>query len=207
MSIDLKNDAANAQALDAGALAQLFTAARTHIRWQDRQVDDATLRQLYELMKWAPTSMNSSPARLLFVRSAAAKQRLRPALAAGNIDKTMSAPVTVIVAGDPRFYEHMPTLFPAYPDARESYAGNRPWADETVFRNSSLQGGYLILAARALGLDCGPMSGFDQAKVDAEFFADSGYRSNFLLNLGYGIAEQVYARGPRLSFEQAAQVL
>lgn len=205
----MSNDstATGTRALDAEALAQLFSAARTHIAWQDRAVDDATLQRLYELVKWAPTSMNSGPARLLFIKSFDAKQRLRPALAPGNVDKTLAAPVTVVVASDPQFYEHMPALFPANPNARETFAANRAWADETAFRNSSMQGGYLILAARALGLDCGPMSGFDNAKVDAEFFKASGYRSNFLLNLGYGMADRVYARGPRLTFQQVAAIL
>lgn len=197
----------NRQALDRAAQAQLFTAARTVNQWQDRAIDEKTLRELYELAKWAPTSMNSAPARLVFVVGAQAKERLRPALGGGNVERMMNAPATIIVASDPRFYEHLPELFPAYPNAREMYAGNQPWAAETAFRNSSMQGAYLILAARALGLDCGPMSGFDNEKVDAEFFAESGYRSNFLLNIGYGIDASVFPRGQRLSFEQAAVVV
>lgn len=205
MTIDSQHVAAHA--LDTPALAQLFSAAHTHTAWLDRPVDDATLQRLYDLAKWAPTSMNSNPLRLVFVKSVEAKERLRPALAGGNVDKTMSAPVTVIIASDPRFYERMPELFPANPNARDAFAANGGWADETAFRNSSLQGGYLILAARALGLDCGPMSGFDRAKVDAAFFEGSGYRSNFLLNLGYGMKERIYPRGPRLPFEQAAAIV
>jgi 3-hydroxypropanoate dehydrogenase len=195
------------QSLDATAIAQLFTEARTFTQWQDRAISAATLQQLYELTKWAPTSLNCSPARFVFVVSAAAKERLRPALSPTNVDKTMNAPATVVVATDPRFYEHLPELFPAYPNAREMFADNLPWATETAFRNSSLQGAYLIMAARTLGLDCGPMSGFDNAKVDAEFFSDNGYRSNFLINLGYGNRDSLYPRGPRLTFEQAAVVL
>lgn len=192
--------------IDLQARAQLFTEARTHTQWQPRPIEDAILRELYELAKWAPTSMNTNPLRLVFVKSAAAKARLRPALAAGNVEKTLSAPVTAIVAADPQFYERLPELFPAYPGAREGYAAKPEWARETAFRNSSLQGAYVILAARALGLDCGPMSGFDAAAVDAEFFAASGYRSNFLLNLGYA-QPAVHARGPRLPFEEAVQIL
>lgn len=195
------------QALDRGAMAQLFTAARTHTQWQDRAVSAATLRQLYDLAKWAPTSMNSNPARLVFVTSAAAKERLRPALAPTNVDKMLNAPATVIVASDPLFYEQMPELFPAYPHARTMFADNLPWAAETAFRNSSMQGAYLILTARALGLDCGPMSGFDNAKLDTEFFSDNGYRSNFLINIGYGDSEKLYARGPRLPFEKITAIL
>lgn len=202
----------NRQALDRAVQAQLFTAARTFSQWQDRAVDEKTLHALYELAKWAPTSMNSAPARLVFVVGTEAKNRLRPALAGGNVDKMMNAPATIIVASDPRFFDHLPALFPAYPTAREMYAENPPWAAETAFRNSSMQGAYLILAARALGLDCGPMSGFDNAKVDAEFFAEkntpwNGCQSNFLLNIGYGIDDSVFPRGNRLSFEQAAVIL
>lgn len=189
------------------ALAQLFTQAHTHTRWQPRTIDTAILQRLYEIVKWAPTSMNTSPARFAFVTSQAAKERLRPALAAGNVEKMMTAPLTVIVARDPKFYEQLPVLFPANPKALEMYRDKPEWAAETAFRNSSMQGAYLILAARALGLDCGPMSGFDNAKVDAEFFADSGYRSNFLINIGYAGENSTYPRGPRLSFEQAVQIL
>jgi nitroreductase len=200
-------EAAGQQVLSATAVAQLFTEARTFASWQQRAIEPALLQRLYDLAKWAPTSMNSSPARLVFVTSDAAKQRLRPALAAGNVDKTMNAAATIIVASDPRFYEQLPELFPAYPNARELFASDATWAAETAFRNSSMQGAYLIMAARTLGLDCGPMSGFDNAKVNAEFFADSGYRSNFLINIGYGVEASLPARGVRLSFEQAAEIL
>ncbi|MFT3929743.1 MAG: malonic semialdehyde reductase [Spongiibacteraceae bacterium] len=195
------------QSLDDSALAQLFTEARTHTKWQERTIDDALLHRLYEIVKWAPTSMNTNPARFVFVTSAEAKERLRPALSAGNVEKMMTAPLTVIVASDPKFYEHLPELYPANPKAAEMYRSKPEAAAETAFRNSSLQGAYLILAARALGLDCGPMSGFDNAKVDAEFFAQNGYRSNFLINIGYARENSTYPRGPRLSFEQAVQIL
>jgi len=194
-------------ALDDSALALLFTDAHTHTRWQQRAIDNATLQRLYAVAKWAPTSMNINPARFVFVVSAAAKERLRPALAAGNVEKMLGAPLTVIVATDPKFYEQLPVLFPAAPNAREMYRDKPEWAAETAFRNSSMQGAYLLLAARALGLDCGPMSGFDNAKVDAEFFAENGYRSNFLINIGYASADSMFPRGPRPSFEQAVQIL
>lgn len=193
--------------LTDSALAQLFTEAHTHTKWQDRAIDAETLHRLYEITKWAPTSMNTNPARFAFVISQAAKERLRPALAAGNVEKMMTAPLTVIVASDPKFYEQLPVLFPANPKASEMYRNKPEWAAETAFRNSSLQGAYMILAARALGLDCGPMSGFDNAKVDGEFFAQSGYQSNFLINIGYAGENSTYPRGPRLSFEQAVQIL
>lgn len=196
----------NAQ-ISTVAAAQLFTEARTHTHWQPRAISAAQMQALYDLAKWGPTSMNTSPARFVFVHSAEGKARLRPTLAPGNVDKTMSAPLTVIVAYDPAFYERLPELFPAAPTARDLFAGNAQLAADTAFRNGSLQGGYLILAARALGLDTGPMSGFDNAALDAEFFAESGYRSNFLLNIGYGNHEKLYPRGPRLSFEDAVQVV
>lgn len=190
---------------DAGA--QLFTEARTFSHWQPRPVAAELLQRLYELAKWGPTSMNTSPARFLFLTSDAARERLLPALAPGNVAKVKAAPVTAIVASDPAFYEQLPTLFPPNPGARDLFAGNAPLAEETAFRNSSLQGAYLILAARLLGLDCGPMSGFDAAAVDAEFFADSGYRTNLLVNIGYGDRQQLHPRGPRLSFDEAAEIL
>jgi len=195
------------QPLPTAALAQLFTEAHTHNRWQPRPLEASVLQRLYDLTKWAPTSMNCSPARWTFVVSEEAKARLIPALMGGNIDKVKAAPATVIVASDPEFYEQLPTLFPAVAGARDNFAANRAWADETAFRNSSLQGAYFILAARALGLDVGPMSGFDNAKVDAEFFADSGWRSNFLINIGYGEPGSFYPRGPRPEFDAVAKVL
>lgn len=193
--------------LSAAAIAQLFTEARTHHRWLPRPLDLDTLQRLYDVAKWAPTAMNANPARFVFIASAAAKERLRPILAAGNVEKTMSAPLTVIVASDPTFYEQLPLLFPSNPKSAEMFSGKPELAAKTAFRNSSLQGAYLILAARALGLDCGPMSGFDNARVDDEFFAQSGYRSNFLINIGYAAENSTYPRGPRLPFEQAVQIL
>ena len=187
--------------------AQLFDNARTHSHWQPRAIEPHLLQQLYELTKWGPTSMNAQPARFVFVQSAEGKERLRPALMAGNVDKTMSAPLTVIVAHDPVFYERLPEMFPAAAGARDMFASQPVLAAETAFRNSAMQGAYLILAARALGLDVGPMSGFDNAAVDAEFFVDSGYRSNFLLNIGYGDKQNVFPRGPRLPFEEAVQII
>jgi 3-hydroxypropanoate dehydrogenase len=192
--------------LNEAALQQLFFDARTFNKFQPRAVDDATLRMLVDLMKWAPTSMNAQPARLVFVRSAEAKEKLRPALAGGNVDKTMAAPVTAIVAYDTAFHEQLPSQFPAMPGARDLFAGNDALREQTAFRNSSLQGGYLILAARALGLDCGPMSGFDSAQVDAAFFPDGQWKSNFLVNLGYGDASANWPRGPRLPFEAVARI-
>lgn len=195
------------QPLPTTALAQLFTEAHTLNRWQSRPLEAGVLEQLYDLAKWAPTSMNSNPARWVFVVSDEAKARLAPALAGGNVDKVKAAPATVIVASDPQFFEAMPALFPAVPGARDSFAEKPAWAAETAFRNSSMQGAYLILAARSLGLDVGPMSGFDNAKVDAEFFGDSGWRSNFLINIGYGEPGAFYPRGPRPNFHDVARVL
>lgn len=188
------------------ALDTLFREARTHSQWRPRPVSDDTLRQLYDLLKLAPTSANCSPGRFVFLRSTAAKERLKPALSAGNIDKTMTAPVTVIVAEDPRFYDQLPKLFP-HADARSWFAGNLSLASVTATRNATLQGAYLILAARALGLDCGPMSGFDNEVVDREFFGPSGWRSNFLVNLGHGDPEPLFPRAPRLGFDEACQLL
>lgn len=184
------------------ALDTLFRSARTHNAFQDRPVTDDTLRDVYDLLRFGPTSANSSPARFVFVRSAEGKARLEPALSAGNRAKTMAAPVTAIVAYDPKFFDLLPKLFP-HTDARSWFAGNDALAATTAFRNGTLQGAYLIMAARAVGLDCGPMSGFDTAKVDAEFFAENGYKSNFLINLGYGDPAGLFPRSPRLSFDEA----
>lgn len=192
--------------LDDRSLDTLFRNARTHSAWLDRPVDDDLLIKLYELMKWGPTSANSSPARLVFVKSPEAKQRLLPSLIPSNAEKTSSAPVTVIVAQDHEFYEQLPRLFP-HTDARAWFAGNSALIDTTAFRNASLQGAYLIIAARALGLDAGPMSGFDNAKVDAEFFSGTKIRSNFLINLGYGDASKLHPRNPRLRFDEAARIV
>ncbi len=192
--------------LDAVALDTLFRTARTHNGWLDRPVTDDDLRRLYDLMKMAPTSANCSPARIVFVRSANAKARLQPALSPGNLEKTMAAPVTAIIGYDLQFAEHMPRLFPHNPDAKNWF--NDPKVAEVVaFRNGTLQGAYFILAARAVGLDTGPMSGFDNAKVDAEFFPGGRVRSNFLCNLGHGDSSKLFARSPRLEFAEACEVL
>ncbi|HEY2608001.1 malonic semialdehyde reductase [Paraburkholderia sp. RL18-103-BIB-C] len=188
------------------ALDQLFREARTHNGWQPKPVDDVVLRQLTELALLGPTSANSSPGRFVFVKTPEGKEKLRPALSAGNLDKTMAAPVTVIVGMDMEFYEHLPRLFP-HADARSWFAGNDRAIADTAFRNSTLQGGYLLLAARALGLDTGPMSGFDAAKVDEAFFAGTTVKSNFLINLGYGDPSKLFARSPRFSFDEAARIV
>jgi 3-hydroxypropanoate dehydrogenase len=185
----------------------LFRKARTHRNWLPKPVSDDLLRELYELMKWGPTSGNCCPARILFLRTQEAKQRLRAALAAGNVDKTMNAPVTAVVAYDLKFYEQLPKLSPRDPGARDRFATSPELAATTAFRNGSLQGGYFILAARAVGLDCGPMSGFDNAKLDAEFFPDGNVKSNFLCNLGYGDSSKLFPRSPRLDFDEACQLL
>lgn len=192
--------------LEAEALAALFSEARTHFKWTDAPVSDETLRELHGLLRMGPTSANCSPARFLFLRSPGAKERLKPTLSAGNVEKTMTAPVTVIVAHDPYFFEHLPRLFPRA-DARSWFASNPELAEETAFRNGTLQGAYLILAARALGLDCGPMSGFDREKVDEIFLAGHGWRSNFLVNLGHGDASALFPRSPRLDFAEACEIL
>jgi 3-hydroxypropanoate dehydrogenase len=192
--------------LSDDALNQLFRQARTHNAWLPKRVPVEALREAYELARWGPTSANSSPARFVFLESEAAKARLLPALAPLNVEKTKVAPVTVIVAWDTEFYEKLPKLLPQK-DMRSYFAGNQALADETAFRNSSLQGGYFILAARAVGLDCGPMSGFDKARVNAEFFPDGKWEVNFLCNLGYGDHSQLFPRNPRLEFDEACKVL
>lgn len=192
--------------LDDAALDTIFRAARTKSAWRDAPVADEILRGIFDLAKLGPTSANCSPARFVFVRTQEAKEKLRPTLNPGNVDKTMAAPITVIVAYDPLFYDHLPKLFP-HADARNWFAGNPDLAEETAFRNGSLQGAYLIIAARALGLDCGPMSGFDRAKVDQAFLSEHGWRSNFLINLGYGEATDPYPRAPRFEFEEACEIL
>ncbi|MGL6290654.1 MAG: malonic semialdehyde reductase [Silanimonas sp.] len=192
-------------ALDANALDQLFRSARTHNAWQAKDVPDALLHELYDLLKWGPTSANSSPARFVFVKSAEAKAKLKATLSPGNVDKTMSAPATVIVAQDMAFYDKLPQLFP-HADARSWFAGNDALIETTAFRNATLQGAYLIMAARSLGLDTGAMSGFDNAKLDAAFFAGTTVKSNFLINLGYGDAAGLFPRSPRLSFDEAARI-
>ncbi len=192
--------------LEAGALDALFREARTHNAWSDKPVTDDELRAVFELTKWGPTSANCSPARFVFVRSAEAKEKLKPALSAGNLAKTMAAPAVAIIAYDPKFYDHLPKLFP-HADARAWFAGNAALAEETAFRNSSLQGAYFIIAARALGLDTGPMSGFDKAAVDAAFFADSGWKANFLVNLGHGDPSVLFPRSPRFEFAEVCSIV
>jgi 3-hydroxypropanoate dehydrogenase len=190
--------------LDEHDLDLLFRTARTHNGWLDKPVGDAVLRALYDLMKWGPTSANSSPARVVFVRSPEAKQRLAPAMSAGNAAKTMAAPVTAIIGYDLAFYDQLPTLFP-HTDARSWFVGS-PTLETTALRNSSLQGAYLMIAARALGLDCGPMSGFDEAMVNQTFFPDGKVKVNFLCNLGYGDPGKLHARNPRLAFDDACRL-
>ncbi|HEX6747785.1 MAG TPA: malonic semialdehyde reductase [Longimicrobium sp.] len=207
--------------LDDAGLDLLFREARTHYSWLDRPVDDDTLRALYDLVKWGPTAANSGPARFVFLRTPAAKERLRPALAPANVDKTLTAPVTVIVAYDLLFYHKLIKTFPHNPGMANLYANNPQLVETTARRNSSLQGAYLIIAARALGLDCGPMSGFDNARVDEEFFGagkecegcdqeffpQGHVKSNFLVNLGHGDPEKLFPRLPRLAFEEACTLM
>jgi 3-hydroxypropanoate dehydrogenase len=191
--------------IDDAALDQLFREARTHNEWQARPVADAVLREVVDLAKMAPTSANTSPLRVIFVRTKEGKERLKPALGPMNVEKTMAAPVTAIIGHDLAFYELLPRLFP-HADARAWFVGNEPLIETTAFRNGTLQGAYFIIAARALGLDCGPMSGFDNAKVDAEFLPDGKWKSNFLLNLGYGDAAKLFPRNPRLDFDEACRI-
>lgn len=200
----------------------LFREARTHSAWLDRPIEDDLLHRLYDLMKWGPTSANCGPARIVFLRTREAKERLRPALMPANVDKTMKAPVTAIIAYDSKFYEQLPRLFPVMPAMKDMFVKSPDLAASTALRNGSLQGAYFMLAARALGLDCGPMSGFDNTKVDREFFptptpwtgatdgrfiAGGDVKSNFLCNLGYGDITKVHPRGPRLEFGEACQLL
>jgi nitroreductase len=192
--------------LSDATLDQIFRSAHTAHGFRPDPVPDASLNALYDLLKWGPTSFNCQPARFVFVRSAAAKERLKPALIPGNVGQTMAAPVTVIVAYDTQFFEYLPAQYPAS-DAKPIFVNNAAAARETAFRNATLQGAYLIVAARALGLDCGPMSGFTPAMVDAEFFADGRYKSNVLVNIGVADPAKFYPRGPRLAFETVAQIL
>ncbi|MBI5164459.1 MAG: malonic semialdehyde reductase [Magnetospirillum sp.] len=190
---------------DDATLDLLFRQARTHSTWLDRPVEDTVLHQAWDLARMGPTSANCLPARIVFVRSAAAKAKLKPALAAGNVDKTMAAPVTAVIGYDLAFYDHLPRLFP-HADARSWFVGNDALIESTAFRNGTLQGGYFLLACRAAGLDCGPMSGFDNAAVDQAFFAGTTVRSNFLCNLGYGDPSGLYPRGPRFDFDEVCRV-
>lgn len=192
--------------LSEAALDQLFRHARTFNAWLSRDVSDEQVHQLYDLAKFGPTSANASPMRVVFVKSKEAKARLEPFLSEGNRAKTMEAPVTAIIATDHEFYEKLPRLFP-HADARSWFVGNQPLIDATAFRNGTLQGAYVLLAARAIGLDCGPMSGFDQAGVDAAFFAGSQVKSNFLISIGYGDASRnLFPRSPRLAFDEACTI-
>jgi len=194
--------------LSAEGLDLLFREARTPDRWLDRPVSDDLLRELYELVRLGPTSSNCSPGRFLFLRTPEAKARLQPAINPANVEKTMHAAVTAIVAYDVRYHEWMPVLFPKHAERmRDRYANQPGYAESTAFRNSSVQGGYFILAARALGLDCAPVSGFNNAKVDAEFFPEGEVKSNFVCNLGYGDRRALGPRNPRLSFGQACRLL
>jgi 3-hydroxypropanoate dehydrogenase len=194
------------EAADDRVLGQLFLDARTHNAWQEKDVPDALLRRLVDVLKMGPTSANCSPARFVFVKSKEAKERLKPHLSEGNRDKTMKAPVCTIIAYDLDFYEHLPKLFP-HTDARSWFAGKPEKIKETAFRNGTLQGAYLILAARLHGLDCGPMSGFDNAGVDAAFFSGTSIKSNFLCNIGYGDPAGVQPRSPRFSFDEIAKIV
>lgn len=188
------------------ALDTIFRAARTANAWQDRPVSAELLHQIHDLMKFGPTSANSCPLRMLFLQSPAAKARLKPFLMESNIDKTMAAPVVAILAMDMRFHEHLPFLFP-HTEAKSWFEGNDDLIAQTAFRNSSLQAGYFIIAARALGLDCGPMSGFDADGVNKEFFPDGRFKVNFICNIGYGDHSKTFARSPRFGFEQIAKVI
>ena len=192
--------------LDSQALDTIFRTARSQNGFLDKSVEDAQIRALYELMKFGPTTMNTQPARFVFVKSKAAKDKLRPALSPGNLDKTLAAPATVIVAYDLRFYEFLPRTFPNNPNAKGIFEGKDATNQVVCMRNGSLQGAYLIIAARALGLDCGPMSGFDNAKLDAAFFPDGRWKSNFICNLGTGDPAKVFGRNPRLTFEEACRI-
>jgi 3-hydroxypropanoate dehydrogenase len=192
--------------LDKTAISQLFTQARSQNGWRRQRVSDETLHALWDILKFGPTSANCSPGRFVFITSDAAKQKLRPALSGGNLDKTMSAPVCAIIAWDPAFYDKLPVLFP-HTDARPWFTGSESVAHETAFRNGTLMGGYLMLAARALGLDVGPMSGFDVGMVEEAFLVERGWKANFLCNIGYGDPEKLFDRLPRLRFDEACAIL
>ena len=192
--------------VSAECLDQLFLKARTHWVWRPEPVPLELLKELYNVARFGPTSANSSPARFVFLTTPQAKERLRPALSPTNVEKTMTAPVTVIVAWDTEFHDKLPQLFPAR-DMRSIFAGNAALIHETAFRNGTLQGAYFMIAARGLGLDCGPMSGFDQSKVNAEFFPDGKWKANFLCNIGYGDPSKLFPRNPRLGFDEACRVL
>lgn len=185
----------------------IFREARSFSTWSDRKVSEVTLQAIYDLMRWGPTSANCSPARLVFLASDEARERIKPHLSPGNVDKVMTAPVTAIIASDSKFYDRIPELLPHNPEAREWFSGDEKLAAETAFRNSTLQGGYFIIAARALGLDCGPMSGFSPDGVNDEFFPEGQVKANFICALGYGKPEDLFPRSPRLGFDDACQIL
>lgn len=193
--------------LDDATLDILFRSARSHNGWQQRDVSDVQLQQIYDLMKWGPTSANSCPARLIFIKSEEAKQKLKACLNEGNIKKSMTAPVVALIGMDMEFYDKLPKLFPHNPDAVNWFAGKPEKIRENAFRNSSLQGAYFILAVRSLGLDAGPMSGFNYAKMDETFFPDGKVRSNFICAIGYGDESKLYPRGPRLDFDEACKII
>lgn len=192
--------------LNQDQLALLFNSARSHNAWLDKSVSDEQLHAIYDAMKWGPTSANTSPARIVFVKSSEQKEQLLACMSEGNYEKTKAAPVTAIIGMDMKFYDKLPQLFP-HTDARSWFVGNQASIDATAFRNSSLQGAYFMLAARALGLDCGPMSGFDADKINATFFADTEVKVNFVCSIGYGDAEKLFPRSPRLSFDEACQIV
>ena len=195
--------------LDGQSLDKILRNARTHNVWLPKPVTDQQLREIYEILKWGPTSVNSQPGRIVFVRTPEGKEKLKPALSPGNLDKTMAAPVTAIIAYDTRFYEHLPSIFPHNPAAIDNFrgAGKEEAARMTAIRNGTLQGAYFIIAARALGLDCGAMSGFNNAIVDQAFFADGRFKSNFLCNVGYGDHSKLFTRSPRHSFEDVCTLM
>ena len=192
---------------DLNKIKDIFISGRTHNDWIEKDVPDSLLRELYNLMKWGPTSANCSPARITFIKSKEAKKRLKKYLIESNIEKTISAPVTAIIAYDSKFFEFIPKLFPHNPEAKEWFSGSEEFAEVTAFRNSSLQGAYFILAARTLGLDCGPMSGFDNVGIDNEFFSESNFKSNFICNIGYGDHNKLFDRSPRFDFDEVCKIL
>ena len=185
----------------------ILTQGRSHNEWLKKDVTDSLLHQFYDIMKWGPTSANCSPARLVFIKTNEAKKRLIKHVIESNAEKTLSAPVTAIIAYDKKFYDHIPKLFPHNPDAKDWFSGSEEFAEKTAFRNSSLQGAYFIIAARLLGLDCGPMSGFDNEGLDKEFFSDTSFKSNFICNIGYGDESKLFKRSPRFDFDQICKIL
>lgn len=192
--------------LEAKALGQLFTEARTHHAWTNQEVTDQQLAELYELTKWGPTALNAQPMRILYIKSAAEKEKLFPSLMGGNVDQAKTAPVVAVIAFDEKFFDHLPELFPDY-NAKPMFETNATYSHETAFRNSSLQGAYFVMAARALGFDVCPMSGFDANGVNEAFFKDSSWKANFICTLGFGDDTKLYPRGPRLSFDKACRII